>query len=76
MEEFITLNDGLDYLILDEIKNGDAKYLYLANPDKNSEFVIKKEEIKEGRAYLLGLQDEKEFELALKIYQQKNAYNC
>ena len=68
----ITLEDNKDYILLDEIKNVNDKYLYLSKKDTN-EFVIKKEIIEHGTIYLSGLKNDSEFNEAILLFQKKNA---
>ena len=39
--EFVTLENGNEYIILDEIDDNGIKYLYLVNSGNSSDFAIR-----------------------------------
>lgn len=65
--ETITLDDGITYAIVDEKIYDGTKYVYLVDRNNELNFCIRKTEIKNGKEYLINLDDRKEFELALNI---------
>lgn len=58
-----TLEDGIDYAVLDEIDN----YVFLANVNDPKDVCIRKDVGPD----LVGLDDEAEFNKALKLFQTK-----
>lgn len=67
-----TLEDGKNYVVLDEIQ-GTNKYVYLLDFEDEENMTIRKEVIKDNEKYLQGLNDDNEFSEAISLYQQKNA---
>ena len=68
--ELVTLDDGAEYMIIDEIE-GSNKYVYLVCTQDESKFVIRKEIKENDEAVLVGLKDDKEFDEAIVLYQKK-----
>lgn len=58
--DFITLEDGLEYAIVDEIIIDDIKYLYLVNNDNKVE--LRKLDERED---LIKVSNQKEYDMAL-----------
>ena len=59
-KEFITLENGLDYMIINEKNN----YLFLASIDNNSDVCIRK--VVEDK--VVGLYDENELSMAMNLF--------
>ncbi|MEG0977293.1 MAG: hypothetical protein RSE41_10310 [Clostridia bacterium] len=70
--EYITLEDGIDYIILDEIIVNNIKYVYLVNENDDLDFVIRKVKIENNEEYLVGLDTDEEFDNVLKEYIEKH----
>ncbi|MEG0794486.1 MAG: hypothetical protein RSG95_01685 [Bacilli bacterium] len=70
--DFITLEDGIDYIIIDEIMVGNTKYVYLVNENDDLDFVIRKVKIENNEDYLVGLETDEEFDYALKEFTEKH----
>lgn len=69
--ESIVLDDGIEYVIVDEeIING-TKYTLFANINDSEDICFRKTEIVNGEEYFVGLKDEKEFKLALTHFTKK-----
>lgn len=68
----IVLEDNCEYIVVDKIKKDDAYYVYLINSRDKEDLVIRKELIEEDDRYLVGLDNEKELEMALALYLEKN----
>lgn len=70
MEEYetITLEDGIEYAIIDEIE----EFVYLANINDPEDLAIRKNINKEGKDYISSLDNKEEFEKALKLFHDKN----
>ena len=64
----ITLEDGIEYAIIDEIKHGDKKYIFLANINDYQDFCIRKVITEKDGEFLVGLDDDAEFDLALMLF--------
>ena len=70
--EVVTLNDGLDYVILDEI-NGHSNVLCLfIKYGRSTDFCVRKKLQNSAGSLLMGLDDENEFNMAMKLYFDKN----
>jgi hypothetical protein len=74
MEEIdvVTLEDGIEYAIIQEIKDGENNYVFLTNINDTNDFCIRKTEDTESGKMLVGLKDQEEFMKALKLFNQKN----
>jgi hypothetical protein len=72
---FVTLEDGLEYAIIDEIEMNFQKYVYLANIKSDDGFLIRKVKDENGENYLTGLDNDQEFDKALKAFQDKLLYS-
>lgn len=68
----VTLEDGIEYGVIDEITLGDKTYIYLANINDENDICIRKIILKENEEYIVGLENEKEFEIALTAFANKN----
>ncbi|MBQ9011047.1 MAG: hypothetical protein IJ093_00145 [Bacilli bacterium] len=71
MEEtikIVTLDNNLDYSILDEISLNSDTYVYLANIEDETDFCIRKVKIEAGEKFLVGLDNDQEFDKALNLY--------
>lgn len=66
--EFVTLENGNEYIILDEIDDNGIKYLYLVNSGNSSDFAIRKEFGNE----LIGLDNKAELNRVLDVFVKKN----
>ena len=70
--EIITLDDGKDYIVTDEIIIDDVKYVYLTDEADIGSFCIRKINIINNEEYLVGLKDRNEFNMALEKFIEKN----
>lgn len=68
----ITLEDGIKYAVIDEIKYCDKKYVYLTNINDYEDFCIRKVIVENTQEFLLGLDDDKEFDLALTLFAKNH----
>lgn len=66
-KETIFLEDGIEYIITDTINN----YLYLNNINDIKDFCIKKEIIKDGEEYIVGLDNEEDYYKAIELFEKK-----
>ena len=75
MEEAInvvTLEDGIEYTVIDEITIEDKKYIYLSSINNDNDFCIRKVVVIENEEYIIGLEDDKEFDLALTTFAKNH----
>lgn len=70
--DVITLEDNIEYAVVDEIEIQNIKYLFLSNINDDEDFCIRKYTIKNGEEVLTGLNDENEFDLALMHFAKKH----
>lgn len=68
----VTLEDGIEYAIIDEIELEDKKYLYLSNINNDSDICIRKVVTIGDEEFIIGLSDENEFELALTTFTKNH----
>ena len=64
--------DQKQYDIVDTIEYNDSKFIYLSNMADSLDICIRKQITENGKNFLVGLQDDDEFNLALKLFQDKN----
>ncbi len=67
--EYITLEDGQDYFIIDEITENNISYLYLTNENNEEDFCIRK--MGKGNE-VFKLDNEIEFDKALLYFTKKH----
>ena len=67
IKETIVLEDGIEYIITDTIKD----YVYLNNINDLEDFCIRKKIKENDEFYLIGLENDEEFYNALKLFEQK-----
>lgn len=74
MEEVktIVLEDGIKYFLLDELDIDNNKYYFLANMNDYKDIVIRKQEIEDGKEYLVTLDSEEEVTKALAVFAHKH----
>lgn len=73
MEEelkIVTLEDELEYAVIDEIEDNDAVYIYLTNLDDEKDFCIRKTDM--SRKQLNGLDSDTEFDKAILLFTKKH----
>ena len=63
--EVVTI-DGIDYVILKEVKHEDISYLYLSNINDEEDTLIRKTD-KDNKDLILPLENDQEFELACNL---------
>lgn len=68
----ITLEDNLEYIIVDEINTETGKYIYLLNEEDIGKMCIRKTKIINNEESLVGLDNEREFQYALDLYIKKH----
>ena len=70
--DVITLENKLNYMVIDTILNENDKYLVLVNKDDEQDIVIRKIKVKEDKEYLIKLDNEDEFEEVMSIFYDKH----
>ena len=70
--EIITLEDGIDYMVLEEIPSGNVMYVYLANIDDEKQTCIRKVTKENGKEILNGLDSKEELDKALLLFAKKH----
>ena len=66
--KFVTLENGMSYMIMQEQTYNGVKYLYLVNETDDKDFCIRKVVTRNDEEYIVTLESEDEFNLALKIF--------
>lgn len=66
----IVLDDGINYAIVEEENIKGIKYTLFAEINNPQNFCFRKTKIENGEEYFVGLDDEKEFELALMTFSK------
>lgn len=70
--DIVTLEDMLQYAVIDEITKEGNTYIYLTNISDEKDFCIRKLKEENDIKILVGLDDDNEFDLALKYFESKN----
>lgn len=70
--ECVTLEDGLKYLVVSTITDGDNCYMYLSEEKNANNFCIRKVIEKDGSQVIVPLDGEEEFDRALNLFKEKN----
>ena len=68
----ITLEDGIEYAIIEEILYGDKKYVFLTNVNDYEDFCIRKVIVDGAEQFIVGLDDDAEFDLALMLFAKNH----
>lgn len=68
--KFVTLENGMNYMIMQEEKYNNTKYLYLVNENDKSDFCIRKIVSKNSNEYIVTLENQEEFNLALQLFKR------
>ena len=68
----VRLEDGIEYMVIDEIDNATTTYYYLAIIDDEEDFCIRKIEKENDDQLLVGLDSDQEFDRAMLMFMKKN----
>lgn len=68
----IKLEDGIEYMVIDEIVNANTTYYYLANIDDEEDFCVRKINKDKNDQLLVGLDSDAEFDRAMLLFMKKN----
>lgn len=70
--DVIKLEDGKEYIVIDEITENNNTYIYLTNVEDPQDFCIRKAINESNEKYLIGLSSNEEFDQALLYFTKKN----
>ena len=68
----IVLENGIEYTEVDDLVYNDTKYILLSNIKDVKDSCIRKLSLIDDEEYLCRLDDEKEFDVILNLFVQKN----
>lgn len=68
----VKLEDGIEYMILDEIDSDVNTYVYLTNIEDEEDFCIRKVDNSRNSQLLVGLDNDEEFDKALLLFTKKH----
>ena len=68
----VKLEDGIEYMVMDEISNSSTTYYYLANIEDEEDFCIRKIDKRKNDQLLVGLDSDAEFDRAMLMFMKKN----
>lgn len=68
----VKLEDGIEYMVIDEIVNANTTYYYLANIDDEEDFCVRKINKDKNDQLLVGLDSDAEFDRAMLLFMKKN----
>lgn len=74
MEEVntVVLENGLEYIEMDELIHNNKKYVLLVNYKNIKDSCIRRIAIKDNQEYLCKIKDDNEVEIILKLFIEKN----
>lgn len=70
--ETIVLDDGIEYIIVEEEKINDIVYTLFANINDETDICFRKTITENGEDFYVGLDDEKEFDLIVMYFTKYN----
>lgn len=70
--EVIKLEDEKEYAVVDEIEDNSNTYVYLTNIEDPEDFCIRKKVLENAEEFLVGLENDNEFEQALLYFTKKH----
>lgn len=71
----VTLEDNIDYIVISKINIDNNTYLFLANENDPKDLCIRKEITENNIEYLVGLENEDEFNKVMLEYNKKTGMN-
>lgn len=75
MIDVVTLEDGINYEVVDELIIDNVRYVYLSNENDSSCICIRKVNVINGDECLVNLDNEEEFKKVLKEFIEKHRNN-
>ena len=70
--EVVILEDDVEYAIISKIEHNNETYIYLINENNVKDFCIRKLSKEEGKEFIIPLESDEEFDLALKLFKELN----
>jgi len=67
----VTLEDGIEYTEIDRLVDNENTYVFLSNIDKPDDFCIRKLIHKDNEDFIIGLNDNHEFDRVFTIFYNK-----
>lgn len=71
----VTLEDNIDYIVISKVNIDNNTYLFLANENDPKDLCIRKEITENNIEYLVGLENEDEFNKVMLEYNKKTDMN-
>lgn len=68
----LILENGIEYTEIDKLIYNNTEYLLLSNVKNVKDSCIRKIEIENDEQYICRLEDEKEFDMILDLFMEKN----
>lgn len=65
--------DEKEYYVVDKVKYNNQIYYYLVSLTDNKDILIRKYILRDGKEYLIGLENEEEFNKVLESYIRENS---
>lgn len=70
--DVVTLDNGKNYMVTEELVINNIKYVYLTNEDDVADFCIRKVNYINNNEYLVGLDNKEEVLMALNEFTRKH----
>lgn len=70
--DVVTLDNGKNYMVTEELVINNIKYVYLTNEDDVADFCIRKVNYINNNEYLVGLDNKEEVLMALNEFTKKH----
>lgn len=70
--DIFTLEDNKDYAEIDKINYNNNTYVFLSELNNPENFCIRKITIENNEEYIVGLDNEEEFDTLLKLFTEKH----
>lgn len=68
----VVLENGVEYTEVDELIHNNTRYILLSNANNVKDSCIRKIEIEDNEEYMCRLDSDKEFEMILDLFMEKN----
>ena len=70
--DYITLENNIDYAVVDTLIVNDNKYLFLANENDEQDFTVRKVVSKDNQEYIRKLDSNEEFDNIMDVFFNKH----
>ena len=64
--------DDKKYLVVDTIEANKVKYVYFVDDDDDNDFFVRKEVTENEEKFLIGLDDDQEYDKAMNLFIEKH----